>query len=76
MAMQLPISAFYRLLAPIWLTAICLVCASKPSICVELEVWAINDTNAKESPSSLPPAEAVPAGLDWSGWLTQPTDVS
>jgi hypothetical protein len=43
---------------------------------VELEEWAINDTRAKESPSSLPPAEAVPAGLDWSQWLTQPTDVS
>jgi predicted dehydrogenase len=36
-----------------------------------LEVRAVNYPNAKESPAPLPPAEAVPAGLDWNQWLGQ-----
>ena len=31
----------------------------------------MNYPNAKNSPAPLPPAEAVPAGLDWNQWLSQ-----
>ena len=39
-----------------------------------LEVRAVNYGNAKASPASLPPAEDVPAGLDWNQWLNQAAD--
>jgi predicted dehydrogenase len=39
-----------------------------------LEVRAVNYTNAASSPTPPPPAEAVPAGFDWSRWLNQAAD--
>lgn len=39
-----------------------------------LEVRAVNYANAKESPTPLPPAEPLPAGLDWNLWLNQAAD--
>ncbi|MFM9195457.1 MAG: Gfo/Idh/MocA family protein [Planctomycetia bacterium] len=39
-----------------------------------LEVRGVNYRNAKASPSPLPPAEPVPAGLDWNQWLNQAAD--
>jgi predicted dehydrogenase len=39
-----------------------------------LEVRGVNYTNAAASPSPLPPAEPVPAGMDWSRWLNQAAD--
>jgi predicted dehydrogenase len=39
-----------------------------------LEVRAVNYGNSKASPSPVPAAESVPAGLDWSRWLNQAAD--
>jgi predicted dehydrogenase len=39
-----------------------------------LEVRAVNYANAKESPTPLPPAKPLPAGLDWNLWLNQAAD--
>ena len=39
-----------------------------------LEVRAVNYGGANASPSPLPPAEIVPAGLDWNQWLNQAAD--
>ena len=39
-----------------------------------LEVRAVNYSNAQATPTPLPPAEAVPVGLDWNVWLNQAAD--
>ncbi len=39
-----------------------------------LEVRAVNYGGASASPAPPPPAETVPAGLDWNQWLNQAAD--